>query len=227
MAGIQFMGNLRGSPAWLKDFGNREHILPVPAKADPAQFTDQFAATITVATGGAAGGATSVPVDALTPSALANTTLIAAGGVLIPAGVTLYFGGAKVATLTADAKIGDTALTVAALPTALVAGDVARYSFGNNVGIFSGTAVGRTYAERNANTPYGPGISTDDELFLVVFDNPNLRENNDIELVRHGSLIAENYLPGYGATGVLGTSASPTALLTALRGKYRCIIGVD
>ncbi len=227
MPSTQFIGNLRSSPAWFKDFGNREHILAVPAKLDPAQFTDQYGVTVTVATGGAAAAATSVPVTALTPSALANTTLIAAGNVLIPTGTVLYFGGAKVAQLTADAKIGDTALTVAALPTALAAGDVATYSMYGTEAIASGTVVGRTYAERDAITAYGPAASTDDEIFLTVFDNPNVRLNADIELCRHGSLIAENYLPGFGAAGVLGTSAAPTALLTKLRTLYRCIVGVQ
>src|SRR5689334_4525182 len=128
MAKQQFIGNLRQAPVWLKDFGNREHILPIPAKIDPAQFTDQAGVTVTVGVAGAAQNATSVPVAALTPSVYANTTLIAGGGVIIPAGTVLYFGGAKVAQLTADAKIGDTTLTVAALPTALVSGDAATYS---------------------------------------------------------------------------------------------------
>jgi hypothetical protein len=218
-----FIGNLRQSPVWLKDFANREHLQLFPAKLDPAQFTDQAGVTVTT-TAIAAQSATSVAVTALTPSStLANTTLIAAGNVLIPSGTVLYFGGAKVATLTADAKIGDTALTVAALPTALASGDVATYSVFNGEFIPSGTFVGRTYAESQAFTAFGPAATSDDELFLTAFDTVNARYNGDIELVRHNSVVAENLLPGYGASGVLGTSGSPSALLTKLRTLYRCI----
>ena len=223
--GVQFIGNLRASPQWAADFGGREHILPVPAKVDVAQFTD--AAAVTVVTSGAAAGATSVPVTALTPSVLANTTLIANGNVLIPSGTVLYFGGAKVAQLTADAVIGATTLTVAALPTLLAASDTARYSAFNQLFIPSGTVIGRTYAEAQANTAYGMAASTDDEIFCTMFDVTDARQNNDVELYRHNSLVRENYLPGYGATGALGTSGAPTALLTKLRTLYRCIQGVN
>jgi hypothetical protein len=155
MAKQQFIGNLRAAPVWLKDFGNREHVLPIPAKIDPAQFTDAAGVTVTVGVAGAAQNATSVPVAALTPSSLyANTTLIAAGGVLIPTGTVLYFGGQKVAQLTADAKIGDTTLTVAALPTALVSGDVATYSALATEAVNAGSLVGRPGGgDRRRNLP--------------------------------------------------------------------------
>jgi hypothetical protein len=139
----------------------------------------------------------------------------------------LYFGGAKVATLTADAIIGATTLTVAALPTALVSTDTATYSVYGIEAIRSGTFVGRTYTERDAFTAFGPAATSDDELFLVAFDNPNARNNADIELVRHNSVVAENLLPDYGTGLLLGTSASPTALLTKLRTLYRCIQGAQ
>lgn len=67
--------------------------------------------TVTVATGGAAQAATTVPVTALT--------------LALKSGDSLDFGGAKFARLTADAAVGATSLTVAAIPTALVAGDKA------------------------------------------------------------------------------------------------------
>lgn len=227
MAKQTFIGNMRQAPVWLKEYGQWDYVLPIPVKLDPTQFTDASGVTVTV-TGTAAQNATSAAVTALTPnSALANTTLIAAGGVLIPAGTVLYFGGAKVATLTADAKIGDTTITVAALPTALAAADVATYSPFSSEFVPSGTFIGRTWAERDASTSFGPAATSDDELFLTVFDRVNVRDNADAEVLRHQSTVAENFLPGYGASGVLGTSASPTALLTKLRTLYRCIQGAQ
>lgn len=75
------------------------------------KMSDGVAQTVTVATGGAAIGATSVPVNALTAA--------------LSAGNTLSFGGAKTATLTAPAAAGATTLAVSALPAALAAGDTA------------------------------------------------------------------------------------------------------
>lgn len=66
---------------------------------------------VTVGSAGASMGATSVPVDALTGP--------------LPNGITLSFGGSKVATLTAAAAKGATSLTVSALPVALVDDDEA------------------------------------------------------------------------------------------------------
>jgi len=227
MASVEFIGNLRASSRWLNELTDRDRgVQPTPVKLDASQFTDTMG--VTVITSGATAGATSVPVTALTPnSALANTTLIAAGGVLIPNGTTLYFGGAKVATLTADAKIGDTALTVAAIPTTLAASDTATFSRYGGKFIPSGTIIGRTYAEAQANTPYGPAVSTDDEIYPIVFDVPDATRNNDAEIVRRWATIRENYLPGYGATGPLGTSASPSALLTKLRTLFVCEQGTN
>jgi hypothetical protein len=226
MAGTQFSGNQRTSPVWAGDFGGREHILPWPAKVDASQFTDAAGVVVTVGAN-AAQNATSVTVTALAFPGLSNTTVISSGSVLIPAGTTLYFGGAKVATLTANAKVGDTTLTVAALPTALVSGDTATYSPHNTLFIPSGTAVGRTWTERNAGTPFGPAAAADDEIFFTMFDVVDARTVNDIELYRPGSMVKENYLPGYGTGKPLGTSASPSSLLTAIRSRYQCIVGVD
>lgn len=71
--------------------------------------------TVTVGAGGAAAAATSVPVTALTGP--------------IPSGTILDFtGSGKFALLTVAAAAGAVALTVEALPQALVAGDVANYA---------------------------------------------------------------------------------------------------
>jgi hypothetical protein len=77
-------------------------------------------AVVTVDTGGALAGATSVPVEALTAA--------------MPSGSVLEFGTpTKTATLTAAAAAGATSLTTAALPEALVAGDVAYSGYGPRV----------------------------------------------------------------------------------------------
>jgi len=215
MAQQKFIGNLRQSPAWLKDFGGREHIIAFPGKLVASAFTDAFGVNVTT-TAGASQNDTTLAVTALTPSsALWNTIVISTGNVLIPSGTVLYFGGAKVATLTADAAIGDTSLTVAAIPTAISSGDSATYSVYGTVAVAAGTPVGRTYAERDANTGFGPAALTDDEIYLTVFDVPDVRVANDVELVRHNSLIAENYLPNYTslsgeATQTVTISGSPT-----------------
>jgi len=227
MPGVEFFGNFRAAPTWAADFGGREHILPWPARLDPGQFTDALAVRVTVAAAGAAANATSVPVAALVPPGLADTTAIAGGGVLLQAGTVLYFGGQKVARLTAAARVGDTSLAVAALPTALDANDAAAHSPGNGLLVPSGTIVGRTWAERDANAAFGPAADADDEVFPVVFDVVDANRNADCELYRPGSLVRENYLPGYGAGRPLGTSAAPSALLTKLRARYQCITGTN
>lgn len=83
-------------------------------------FQDRAAITVTVSTNTAA-DAVSLPVNALSAR--------------LASGTVLYFGGSKkFAILTAAAAAGATALTVQALPTALVAGDVATVAaVGNRV----------------------------------------------------------------------------------------------
>lgn len=83
----------------------------------------------------------------------------------------------------------------------------------------SGTLVGRTFAERDAKTPYGLWASGDDEAYLVAFDVPDLNRVDEIELVRHNAVVKENYLPGWA-----GLAAGVKA---QIRATYRCILGVD
>lgn len=224
MAEVSYSGNVRTSPRWLGDFEQPDHLLPVPARLDAAQFTSAAGVTVTL-TANAAQGATTVAVTALALPFAASTALISGGNTVIPAGTTLYFGGAKVATLTAAATLGATSLTVAALPTALVSGDTTQFNPFGTLFVPSGTAIGRTWAERNSSTNYGPAASSDNQIFLTRYDTVDALRNPDVELVRPGSVVKENYLPGYG--GVLGTSGSPSAVLTAIRAVYTCVIGKD
>lgn len=183
--GVTVYPNEQGRPTWMGDFGGREHIMPFPAFVNPYLFTDGVGISIVVDVAGALANATSIPLaDALT--------------VAIPAGTVLSFGSAgskKFAKLSANAVIGDTSLTVEAIPTAVVSGDTAVYSKYGRKALKSGTVVGRTYAERDAGTPFGPAVYTDDEIYLVAFDNENLIDDNGIELYRHDSLVKENFLP--------------------------------
>lgn len=194
-------------PAWAGDYGNREHVVPGGARVNPAAFLIPDAVIVTVGAAGAAGGATSVPVDALSGA--------------IPSGTVLSFGTNKFARLTANAAAGATSLTVAAIPTALVDNDTATYAGAGVLKKFipSGTVVGRTIAERDALTGYGPAADADDEIFLLLYDVTDADLNADCELYRHGGIVKENFLPVF--------SALSTALKAALRSKYQCTIGAN
>lgn len=190
--GVQVKPNVKGTPVWAADFGGREHIALFPAKLDPALFTDQAGIAV-VLTAGAAGNATTLAVQALS----AGQSIYGPTGVAIPAGSVLNFGTNKFARLTADANVGDTTLAVAAIPTALVTGDTAVFSRFGTKFVPSGTPVSRTFAQRDANAPFHPAVSTDDEVYLLLFDIPDILNNADAELYRWGSSVFENYLPAY------------------------------
>lgn len=221
MARNRFIGNQRTSPTWMADWAGREHLALFPAKLDPAQFSDASGIKA-VSTGVAAIAATSVPVTALTYPANASTTLISAGNVVIPKGTVLRFGAdAKLAVLTADALVGATALTVAPLLTALAANDTAYYNKFGGIFVPSGTLIGRTFAERDANIAFGPAdvAGPDDEIFLTAFDVADASDNADVELYRNGERVYENYLPNYASL------SGPT--VTKIRALYQCSKAVN
>jgi hypothetical protein len=83
----------------------------------------------------------------------------------------------------------------------------------------SGTAVGRTIAERDASTPFGLADAADDEVYLTAFDVDDLLDINDIELVRPNTTIKENFLPDFA-----GLAAG---VQTKLRAAYICTRGAD
>lgn len=198
------IGPTKTSPVWTNDYLDREHLVPGGAKVDPTQF---FAAdsVVVVTTNAPAAGAVAINVQALSGA--------------IPSGTILDFGGAKFAVLTAAAAAGATALAVRALPTALVIGDTATYPGIKPKALPGGTVIGRTIAERNASTPFGPAVAADDDIFIVAFDVSDLTRVNDVELVRPNSVIKENFLPNY--------SALAAGVLTKLRDKYVCIRGSE
>lgn len=193
------------SPVWAADFFNREHLVPGGAKLVAASFFRADSVVVVVGAAGAAGGATSVPVAALSGA--------------IPNGTVLDFGTTKYARLTAAAAAGATTLTVAALPTALVSTDTARYAGVGSLSVPSGTLLGRTIAEREAGTAFGPWAASDDEVYLLAFDVTNPTLNNDCELYRNFSIVKENFLPGWATLWTAGMKA-------ALRAAYRVTTGV-
>lgn len=180
-----------GVPRWAADYGSRDHLIPGGARLDASQFFREDSVLVTAPTG-AALAATTIAVNALSGP--------------IPSGTVLDFTGAgEYARLTAAAAAGATTLTVEALDAAIEAGDTARYEGAKKKFVKSGTPVGRTIAERDAGTAYGPADAADDETYLVFFDVPDADANPDAVFYRPGSVVKENFLPGVAniAAGVL------------------------
>lgn len=193
-------------PVWAGDYLSRETVLPVPVKLDPAQFNAVDAVVVVVGAAGAAANATSVPVDALSGP--------------IPAGTVLDFGAKKFARLTAAAEKDAVSLTVSALATALVDDDTATYKGVGKKNLPSGSLIGRTFAERDAGTPWGPAVvASDDEIFLTTREIGDLTKDDTTELYRHNKVVKENYLPGWANLG--------STVKAKIRELYTCIGGKD
>jgi hypothetical protein len=301
-------------PVWAKDFGGREHILPMPAKIDPSQFNRADSVLVT-ANGNLAGGTDEVQKIAITgtpgggtfivnysgqstaalaynvspadmQTALEGLSNIGAGNVEvygtagteyyivfrgelgrqnvaavtttnsftggsspnttittpvagvaaptafpvdalsgpIPSGTVLLFSGGSYATLGAAAVEGATSLTISGLSGPILDNETARYAGDVTIpkAIPSGTFIGRTYAERASETPFGPAATTDDEVYLTYFEVPDTSLNDDVELYRPGSLVAEDRLPGW-TDATIWTSG----LKTKLRAAYQTTLGSD
>lgn len=214
MAQVTFSFETFAKPAWAAECLTPDQLIPGGARLVASAFPllNQF--SVVVGAAGAAIDAVTIPIDALTES----NPLSSVTGVAIPAGATLDFGGDKFATLTAAANVGATSLTVRALVTAVVDNDVAIYLGNvNRRPIIAGTFVGRTLVERTNRVGYGiPDVATPDgELFLTATDVVDADINPDVTLLRHGTLIYENKLPGWA-----GLAANVQA---AIRARYHCI----
>lgn len=184
MAGVNYgVRETRTAGAWVQDELGREHVLEEGGRLDPAQFP-RLGTVVVTTPGGAAAAATSIGVSALSGP--------------IPSGTVLDFTGAgEFARLSAPAVQGATTLTVEALDAAIEAGDSATYVPAGNPRRFvpSGTLVGRSFAERDAGTPFGPAVAGDGERYLIVHDVFDADKNPEVALYRPGSLVAERYLP--------------------------------
>jgi hypothetical protein len=186
------------APRWAADFRSRDHLVPGGVKLLASAFPVEDAVTVT-APSGAAAAATSISVNALSGP--------------IPNGTVLNFtGSGEFAMLTAAAATGATTLSVEALDAAIEAADTATYAGTLKRFVRSGTPIGRTIAERDAGTAFGPADAADDEIYLLAFDVPNLDEDNDGVLYRHASVVKENLLPNY--------SSIAAGVMTKLRDKY-------
>lgn len=166
-------------------------------------------ALVAVTTPGSAGevaaGATALPTTAISG--------------IIPAGTMLMFGGGQIAYVNAQAAAGATSLSVEPLAFAIPNGAIAYYRGTGWVTVRDGTVIGRTYAERDAGTMYGPAADTDDEIYLLVHTVDDARTNNDADLYRWGSLVDETHLPGFAGLS--------TAVKTYLRSHYQCTVGAE
>lgn len=204
MARITQSANTLTAPVWAGDYLDREHLVPGGAKLAAAAFLREDAVTVTVGVAGAAQGATSVPVAALTGP--------------IPSGTILRFSADEYARLSSAAAAGATSLAVEALVNALESGDTATYAGVGAFAVRSGTLVGRTYAERASGDAFGPWTTGDDEVYLVVYDVLDVTANNDVELYRHGGIVKENFLPGFASLAA--------GALAAIRAAYQTTRGV-
>lgn len=205
MAQVTTSTNTLTSPAWAGDILDREHLVPGGARIDAAQFLALDSVVVTT-TALAAAGATSIAVTALSGA--------------IPNGTILYFGESQeFAMLTVAAAAGATTLTVQALPVQIESGDVATYTGTGVKTVYSGTPIGRTFAERAAGTAFGPAGAADDEVYLVAFDVMDAARNADVELYRYGSIVKENFLPNF-STIIAG-------VLTKIRANYQTTRGTN
>lgn len=182
MDAMTYIGPTRTAPRWCARFLGPENLHRAPAKVDASQFNAQDAVVVDLSAGASAGAV--------------SISFVALDGP-IPAGSLIDFGTTKLAITTAAAPAGATSVAVRALPTALLTTDMGTYRGVGTVAIPSGTYLGRTFAERDAGTGYGPAADTDDERFLSAWPITNARTNPDVELVRHGVEIRTNFLPEY------------------------------
>lgn len=190
------------SPRWMGDYGTRDHIVPGGAKVLASGFTASDAVVVDVGAAGAAQFATTVPVGALSGP--------------IPAGAVVTFNAGKMLRLAVAAAAAATSLTTDPIPLALVDADVSSYTGFGDKWIPSGTIVGRTIAERDANTGYGPAADADDEVLLVAYDVTDALRNDDVELYRPGGVVYENFLPAF--------AAASATIKGKIRAAYQCSV---
>ena len=171
----------------------------------PDTYATSTAVTATVGAAGAAQGATSIPVAALSGP--------------IPSGVTLKFTGAdEFATLTAPAATGATSLTVAALVNALESGDAATYrtGYGGRV-IPAGTVMSEITSGANAGKLIPRAITT--ETATCILETAAEEDSTSDALSGYGVIIGgalyENMLPEASGTPKVLNSTHKGELQTA------------
>lgn len=166
--------------------------------AVPEDYRETAGGTVTVGTGGAAIGATTVPVTAL-PVALASGTV-------------LWFGTNKFARLSAAAAKGATSITVLALPTALVAGETATAAGTGKKFVPAGTMMAGDPLTNAQLVPTVDGTLATCLLATAAREDSSSDAKSGYGVIL-GGVIYENLLPQ--ATG--SPKRLPTAGRTALQ----------
>ncbi len=203
---MEFSSTGYSQPDWAAELLDADELVPGGAKLVPSAFPPVDYQVVTLAAG------------VVTSGSNKTLTLASALAFDIPPGYILDFGAGEIATLTTGALKGATTITGVTLAADLEGAETATFAGVSSLKrVPSGTLVGRTYTERDAGTGYGqPDVTTpDDELFLTAFEVPDLANNNDATLVRHGTLIYEDKLPGW--------SSLASNVKAAIRARYQCI----
>lgn len=190
-------------PAWVAEPIGPQNMVSGGAQVDPAQFpsSDGFVVTVTAAA----------------TASTSATIAVAALKERIPYGYILNFGGTKYAALNSAAKKGDTVLS-ANLSANLTGNETSTYAgVTGRKPLGAATLVGRTYAEQEAGTPFGPASATDEEVYLLAFDTPDAAANPECELLRHQTLVRPHLIPGW--------ADMPTNIKALVRTNYQCVRG--
>lgn len=188
--------------------------MPGGAYVNAAAFDSAAGIDVTVATAAVAADET-VAVNEVTADVGAS-----AGGHLIPAGTTLRFAAGEFATLTEPVDEGDTSIAVEPLDAGLTAGNTATYNRTGRTELPSGTPLGRTQAEMEADDPFQPADpATQDEFYLTVYTKFDVDQGEGVELLRPGTLVYYNHLPGWDNLS--------TAIQDEIRAVYEVQKGVE
>lgn len=162
-----------------------------------------------------------VRLSADAAAAATSLTVYPLDGTIANTQTATFPGGTIQARLTAAAAAAATSLTVDELQFAVADDATATYAGSGSAKktIKAGTLLGRTFAERDAGTGFGPADVTtpDDEIYLLAFDIYDAVQCNDCELYRHDRLVKENFLPGW--------SSLSSGTKTKIRALYQCIKG--
>ena len=207
MALIQWTSRAASHNAFAAEELTPEKLLPGGAKLDPTIVPVPDAETLTAKSAVASAGAATITLE----NPLLST---------IPIGTVLVFDGDNF-TLTKQAMAGSKTL-VGTAAAAIAIDDTAAYAGRRRDRPFeAGQLVGRTFAERTAGTAFGVAdvATPDDEIYLTAFDVQDATIHNDVTLLRHGTLIYEDKLPGWA-----GLSAGAKAWI---RANYQCITSVE
>lgn len=208
-AGIQATNYTKNThPAWMGRGLGADTLVVGGFRLDATAFAIPGATNVTVAAGGVAAGAVILPIT------VALTAKIPAGSIIRFANVYLR--------LDKDAAVGTTNISIFPAPGPVAAAAVGTYDGVGRKVIPAGTVVGRTYAERDAGTIFGPADAADNEVYIVAFDchpyfGDQLLPEADFEAYKPGNEVKENFLPGFAALAA--------GVKTLVRDRYICTIG--